>query len=28
MSAASAVVLNQCSSKFRYGGPVRLFSRK
>jgi len=28
MSAASAVVLIQCSSNFRYGGPIRLFSRK
>jgi len=28
MSAASAVALIQCSSNFRYGGPIRLFSRK
>jgi len=28
MSAASAVAINQCSSNFRYGGPIRVFSRK
>jgi len=28
MSAASAVVLIQCSSNFRNGGPINLFSRK
>jgi len=28
MSAASAIVLIQCSSNVRYGGPMRLVSRK
>jgi len=28
MSAASAVALIQWSSNFRYGGPIRLFSRQ
>jgi len=28
MSAASAVALIQCSSNFRFVGPIRLFSRK
>jgi len=28
MSAASAVALIQCSSNFRYGGPIRFLSHK
>jgi len=28
MSAASAVALIQYSSNLRYGGPIRLYSRK